>query len=993
MLGVAALWPFMDITGGEAVAASHAILVVVVILATIFWRRPWYLYGVGVLAFSATTFALTAFDLTLAQASVGWISLSLLLIVVALNLGNRSREMGAKFAPPLLYSGYVIAALALVPGFFPYDEARLVYSLGNWLGLAVWGAYLTHRQQPGYGKFKSIFHWFAALPLPFWVWVLLEYYHQPDYISALVFAALAWGMVFIAHRLARLKTSYRFPWRQTGLVVSVLAPIIALLISDYTRPLTLLSAGLLYFVDAFMSRKSRELFPAGLVFAMGLADLLDKADISTDPRLLALALLAGLYLLAGLWGERRKVTTGKFLAPLYFISHAIIAYVLMRVLTRSLFVYPVYTDTMRLWDAASLILPGVVYMLYAWGRNRERWAHAGVWLGALGGVFLVSALSHGTGFSAAVASAASVALILVERGLYHLRRHPRLSRSQQVLASFTSRLYHNPLLFGGWTISLGTIALALGRNLVILEGGRVQQIWAVVALTIITALYAGSAYLFRKTRFVWLAALLVFAPWTILTDMGWFTFYRLTSPGFSASWMVLAWTLYGVSRWVQHISHRRYALPVKVVTHLLTVFALTWAFTDAEASRYAFGMAMSLYVLMSWVKHGEIRRDNGEEVSSLEANKYLYPAVGLFLVWSLYLLELLPGAEVEHYGLLLLLLSPLVLAMGRWLRRAAPRPEIRRDYPFPAYLGAYLALLAGTILVSEQVALLSMALLYNALIMLFSVWIFRHPAWVIPAVGLAPLSLLLALDVAHISEDRWGWWLMGLSVTYLAAAWLLRRVKQRKYSTAPILAALTLTALGLIPSSADQIAALWGYAAATLIYAFTAFWLKRPVLLTPASAFVVVPYVIALDRSALAFDYYGLALLPGAILALLGGWLLERAYGDWNNFPWMEFRRWPRALWERWLGWWGLPLYALGLGLATSSPFFTGGRSDLAALTLFLLAGFYGWAIYRFRSRFWLLAVALSVHLGAVLTIDALGWWQHNPDVGRLLFTPVTVST
>jgi len=743
-----------------------------------------------------------------------------------------------------------------------------------------------------------------------------------------------------------------------------------------------------------MARQKFGLAPAGLVSAWGVGFLLSRAGIHYDPGLFALAFLTGLYFLAGLWAEWRNFSDGKFLSPLYKVAHLLTSWVALNILARPISVYSDYSDAIHLWGAAALIGLGAVYALYAWGRNRARWAHVGVWLGIFGGGLIVSVLSQGSGRSAALAALMAIGLVLAERDLQHARTDARLARRWRVLARLVWRLYRHPLLVGGWVISAGTIGLALVSNLVILESGRIQQIWAVVALLLIAALYAGAAYLFRQRRFVWLAALLVFAPWTILTHLGWFTPYRLRVAGFAVSWLALAWLLYGVSRMVQRAAGRAFALPIKVITHLLVSFALLWASTDAEASRYTFGLALGLYVLAAWVQHRETQRLAGEISSfgALRASKYLYPAAGLFPIWSMYLLGWLPGAQVEHYGLLLLMLTPLGLLAGRWLRKAAPRPELRLAYALPAYLMAYSALFVGTllILIAEQPALLAMALLYDALLMLISTLLFRHPAWLVPALGLAPLALVLALDVAGVPANRQGWWLIGLGAAFLLEAWLLRRVDLRRYSIAPLLGALALAALGLLPSSQDQIGALWGYSGAALIYAVTAFWLRRSILLTPAAAFVIVPYVIAIQRSGLTDDYFGLVLLPGALLAIALGWLLERRYGVWDDFPWSKLPEWPGALLKRWWGWWGLPLYALGFGLASFSPFFTNERSDVAALNLVLLAGFYAWGIYRFRLRSWLVITILAVHLAAVAGLDALGWWNY-PDWAWLLFTPVPI--
>jgi len=253
-------WPLVDLSGGAAAAASHAVLAAALILATLFWRQPWHLYGVAWLGFSSVTFVLSVFDFTLSQASIGWISLALALVIAAVILGNRSGAAGKKFAPPLIYSGCGIAALALLPPLFPYDGGQMAYSLGNWLGLSAWGAVLTARQQPGFSKFKALFHWFAALPLPFWVWILFTNRRPADFSLALALAALAWGMIFLGQRLSCLNSAHRHPWRLVGILLSFAAVITAAGVASrgYTLPITILSAGLLYFADAFTG-----LYPIG----------------------------------------------------------------------------------------------------------------------------------------------------------------------------------------------------------------------------------------------------------------------------------------------------------------------------------------------------------------------------------------------------------------------------------------------------------------------------------------------------------------------------------------------------------------------------------------------------------------------------------------------------------------------------------------------------------------------------------------------------------
>jgi hypothetical protein len=93
---------------------------------------------------------------------------------------------------------------------------------------------------------------------------------------------------------------------------------------------------------------------------------------------------------------------------------------------------------------------------------------------------------------------------------------------------------------------------------------------------------------------------------------------------------------------------------------------------------------------------------------------------------------------------------------------------------------------------------------------------------------------------------------------------------------------------------------------------------------------------------------------------------------------------------KRFLQWWALPLYALGLGLATAAPLFADARPGLMALNFLLLVAFYGWAVYRFRLRFWLVMALLSVHYALAFYLDTFELWRHTEEAW-LRFLPLTV--
>ena len=893
LLVVAALWSLTDLRSGAAAAISHAILSGAVVLAAVLWRRPRYLYAASLLSVTAATFAMTSamseLNLSLSQLTLGWALLSIVHVIIALNVGNRFREKGRDFAGPVVVAGYVIAALALVPPLVPYDGKLLAYALGNWLGLAAWGARLAHVGQAGFaptmptpspspvhknheqGRGTSLFHWLTALPLPMWIWLLFANRGPLGADLPLTLAALAWGMVALSYRLNLLRPggAYRWPWYLTGLAVSLAAPAAAIAIapSGFTPAVCLVSAGLLYIADAITNRQSLELAPGALVTAWGCVLLLDRLRLIFDAVSLALALLIAVYFLVGLWTERKRspVFTHRWLTPLYLAAHVLSLVLLWRVYVRPLndLLYDVaWTDEMRVWGAACQLVLGVVYALYAWATFSERWGHLAAWLIAAGGGFVAFAFSEGRGSSAFKGALGVMAYILAERGLHWLRTRPGVKRRRQALIRLAWRLYRRPLLMTGWIASAGVIGLALVRNLILLGGGRIQQIWAAAGLVTITGLYALSARLFRQARFMWLAALLVFVPWTILTNLGWFIFKRPPTPGFALSWVVLAWLLLLTGLTLDRFAARAFALPLKSVAHVLLPLSLLWGLAHVSTSRFTFALAIGFYALGAVLDYrrarplsptpspdeGAVRRGGaGGEV------KFLYPALGLIPVWCVYVMAwLLPSARHEHYGLMLLAFGCVGLIAGQWLLRVAPRREAANDYALPGYLTGYVSAIVGTLLVAHDSPLLALALLYDAALMLASARLFRNPLWVYPAAASVPLSLLLALNEAGVPGNRQGWWLIGLAAIYLLLAWALRRVRLSAYGTATLTVGFALMALGLPPSSRDKIGALWGYGSAAVLYALTAAWLRQPLLLTPACALVIVPYAVGLQLAAAA---------------------------------------------------------------------------------------------------------------------------------------------
>jgi len=1005
---LAAIWGFGDMS---AATATHAVLTGSAVLAVALWQRPGLLLYASLLSLSTATTWMATLGLDLAQYSLGWALLAILHTIVAVLLRRADR-----YTPLLYAAGGGAAALSLLP--------PLVLAHGE--------------EHPGLRRLlrlagplrQSVTHWATALPLPVWFWLAWTSVRASDawlqvgagfaalarghaglaqcvaWINArsayawlgLGFAALAWGCLGLGRWLARYDKACGPPWYMVSFISSVLGPAVAG--GYYDQPLlaaTLLSGAALYFLYAALFRYRWWLLAGGLTLPFGYILALDHLGLPPDPLAASLALVPAVYVLVSLWLERRRQVAADFLEPLYSVAHVVAAAAFLwgfgGLWNRVAWDIP-WTDAARLWAASGQLLLGVTYGLAAWYLEEQGWGHVAAWMGVVAGGLVATIYSQGRGSSAAKAALLAVLYVLAERALHALReRHP-LPRKAWLL-------YRRPLLVAGWAVSGGAVALALLRNLVFLGGGPVREDWAIVGLLMVVALYAGSAYLFRRPLFLWLAAPLIFAPWTLLTHRGWYIWDQPPAPRYALAWVVLAWGLVLAGLLLDSRAGKRYGLPLRTTAHLLLPFALLWGGADPSTSSATCGLGLAFYILAAITDHRRNRTGSA-------AARFLYPAALLAPVWAAYLLAWQgPWLPHAHFGLLLLVLSLPAFAVARLLRRLHPADAL------PAYLASYGCAIVGTMLVSYERPLFALALLFDAGLVLLSARLMREPLWVYPAAALPPAALLLALAEAGFDPYRRGWWLIGLGAVYLAQSWALRRLSvlvgpvsdRAPYATPLMAAAYAIVALGLPLSSYEQTAAFWAYGAAALIYALSAFWLREPLLLTPAAALSAVSYAIFLDWATwIEPADYGLALWPGIVAALLAAYLLDRALGAPHNFPWGRPARWLPEAARRLTSWWGLPLYVLGYvgalvgaGLSWEYP----GRLPLA---LALAAAAYGLATVRFRLRGWLLVAVATAQAGALAVLWAAAqsvfplsqvWVERlgYPSWRALAFLPVTLAT
>lgn len=1020
-------------------ALVHPFLAAVVVLGVYLWRRPRLSLFASLLLLSGSAAFLAWREASLPQLALAWSLLAILHVIAALRLerlksaeiSQRDRSSHSPFSPPVYLAGWGIAALSLLPPLFSLEARLLTYSLANWILLNGWLALLAHTGEapglaslfpdPGRERARArlripggalAFHWCAALALPPWLWLAWTdglAGQSPGPRLALLYILAAIGTLAFSVRMQRLRPAYRLPWASAAHLSAAAALVFSVVY--YELPLfagVFLLAAAFYFASAFLLQHKAWFWPAGVTLAAGWMAALHHLGLPRDLQSLALAAVPPAFLLAAAALERYRGLARAFLDPLFDLS--LLSGLAAFIWGLARFAGGGVTEATLVWVAGGYAVLALAAALHAWLKPGEEslTAHIAAWLGVIAGGLVAFAYSQGRGSSVFKAGFLAAAYVLAERGLLWASAL-RLGRRGGALFRRAWRLYRRPLLVAGWLVSGGVIILAVVANLWVRGGGWEREAWSTAALLLVNALYAAGTFWFRRSpkaavRLTWLSAAMPFIPWTLMTGRGAFIIPNWSPPAlpwYAVSWGALALLQLALGMWAFRRQRperrgpfaRRWSLPLQAVAHLLMPFALLWGAGYAPAASLSFGMGVAFYALAAWAGWQYKRQTMA-----------LYPAAALVPGWGAYLLAYFaPSAPQTAYGALVMGAGLLFLGVGLffWSRAGAPGRRLAR----PFYLPAYAMLLVGVTLLAHERLYFAGGLLVIALAALLSARVFREPLWLYPAAAALPGALLLALAEWQVEPSRQGWALLALSGVYLLGAYALRRRPSLAHYAVPLLAAaFALTALALVPSARDRTGALVGYSAAAGLYALAAAWLRQPLLLTPATALLAVPYYTGLLELEVRPDDYGLAAWPFILVALLAAHLVDRRRGIQPGpggeglppFPWSSPLLWLPAAAGRLLRWWALPFYAAAYLGAAAGMLPALNDPARPSIPLLLAAGVYALAVWRSRLPVWLLAASLAGQLAALDFILWLGRREvldlHLAPVA-LAFTPVTLIT
>ena len=356
--------------------------------------------------------------------------------------------------------------------------------------------------------------------------------------------------------------------------------------------------------------------------------------------------------------------------------------------------------------------------------------------------------------------------------------------------------------------------------------------------------------------------------------------------------------------------------------------------------------------------------------SRIAMGAFLYVASGLFPVVVLLSVSFWDPA-VAWYGLALTLVGAGYLLIAGMFRGGDP---VYRYHWYVAGLGMSVV---GPLVTLGDPTLRIVSMAISTCRYAASAVVTRRAVWVYPVAVLMPVVMLMAMDRADAPVGYYGVALAALSVLYGVAGlvWrpdslesLLRPQTGRAGSfTLPFSVVAVPVGLAGIGQSAFEstTAIVAALSTAALYYLLATVTLRQTLLLYAGVVLLSAAYALGLTLTDIESGYYGIALLPGVVLALAVGLALAGYPDRWSLRGWL-LRIGPAAALE--------PRRKLTF-LSPMVPFCLAAYTGTVAIPILSVAegwplfwGFvaisliYGYSTWRFHTPLWVYPVLLTSH-------------------------------
>jgi hypothetical protein len=619
---------------------------------------------------------------------------------------------------------------------------------------------------------------------------------------------------------------------------------------------------------------------------------LTKAPWDSGWNNVALAGLAGVYVISARSRPGDAPTTYRTVArePIYQAAFALTL------------VAAFWPSTSEDSGTVALLLLAIVYGAAAVRLRQRAWAYVAVYLVPFAYARILDRIDLEGGLASLVWAALTAALLAAAELEVRRTGEARRPLSDTIFGRGGWRsLFAAPLFSVGYLVGLLALLLAWIAfwTAPAASGARQLHTPDILAFLMLVAIAVLSSISRRTTGFLYLASWLFLIPFTAVAGRMYATLGLPWSEAEFARLLAVLGIAYIAVAFTVQRHGEKWARPIYLVAYVLSLATMPLSALDRALNVQVVGLSILVYAGSAWLVHtgrhpafaALVRRIFGHLDSGVArhaSNLFMYLVCWLLPAWVLLAMSLRwPPPAVADYGLALSLQAPIYVAVGFWIRR------VSAEYRWPWYLGGYALSVIGPLVATADAGHRIVALAISISLYLASAIVSRRASWLYPVALLTPVLVLLCTDRLGVPARFAGLALVILALLYGVVGVVLhhgsgnpRRLRQPirdrlgAFAHPFFVVGYALCALGLaLAFNQEGPLVITAFVLASLLFTGSAIIFRQALFGYPLALTASVAYVTGLTLTPLITGYYGLALLPGVLAALLVAEVL-RQRGD-----------------------------------------------------------------------------------------------------------------
>lgn len=549
-------------------------------------------------------------------------------------------------------------------------------------------------------------------------------------------------------------------------------------------------------------------------------------------------------------------------------------------------------------------------------------------------------------------------------------------------------LYARPLFLAGYAAAFFALAFAASDLIgvssstgqLFFEGGGPAP-WTFL---LVMGIFAVSAFLRRTSIFVHLAAW-IFLPFVLLlAERGFYAGWDFDGPRYGLLLGGLSLGYLGLGIGLDMV-RGHYSKPLYLVGYALTVVGMLLTVEVKEFNLAMVSMSLVVYAASAYMVHKGghpsfrwlVDRIWWEEYQRrIARGSFLYLVTGLFPATVLLAVSFW-DPRLAWYGVAL-------AAIGVAYRMI---PELFRHgdqvYRYQWYFFAIVLTAVGPLISLTDPTMRIVATGITTAGYAASAVITRGPLWAYPVAALLPVLLFFSMDRAGGMDSYYGVALLSLAVAYGVAGLVWRpdaleliskpqTGRPGSFTLAFLVVAFLVSSAGLGLATLESrpiIVAALSIGAAYYLIATIA--LRQTLLLYPSVGLLAAAYGVGLSLMDLDEGYYGLAVLPGVVVALAAGLYINEYPQSLRSFSWFLKRATSqqgssRRVLDPYAP--ALPFFVIAYAGSVVAPALSFGYGWQLFWGLVAVTAIYSYSAWRFYAPVWSYLALLAAH-GAFLRL------------------------